>query len=345
MTSQPKSLDARSQIPPNLDILPMITGNRVTQLIYVAAKLGIADLLKNGPKTCSELAQAAGAHARSLYRVMRALASVGIFSELEDGRFDMTPLAACLQTGVPDSRRFTAITFGQEYHVILGSLLHSVQTGEAAFNHIYGTGYFQYLAENPEAAAVFNAFMTETKMVDYRPVVFAYDYTGLSKIIDVGGGHGTVLSMILDAYPTAKGVLFDSPSVVEGAKAHIEAAGLAGRCEVMRGDFFESVPGGGDAYILSQITHDWPDEQAVVLLKNCHRAMAENGKLVVMDHVIRPGNAPSPGKMLDITMMVLLGSQERTEAEFRTLFAAAGFRLTKVIYTNGSADVIEAVRA
>ncbi|HET9001665.1 MAG TPA: methyltransferase [bacterium] len=176
-------------------------------------------------------------------------------------------------------------------------------------------------------------------------MISAYDYSEIRKIVDVGGGHGAVISMILNAYPRMRGVLFDTPSVIEGAKAQIEAAGLASRCEVVAGDFFKSVPEGGDAYILSKIIHDWPDARALVILKNCSRAMARNGKLVVIDQVIPPGNEPSPGKMLDILMLLLLGSQERTEAEFRALFASAGLRLTKVIRTNASADVVEAVRA
>jgi len=336
-----------TDVPLPVALLQMVTGYWVSQAIYVAAKLGIADLLKDGPKNCDELAKATRTHARSLYRLLRGLASVGVFAEVENGRFGLTPLGEYLQTGIPGSVRALTIRYGEEHYRAWGDLLHSVRTGEIAFNHAFGMGFFQYLAQNPEAAAIFSEGSAEITTRVSTAVVAAYDFSQFGKIIDVGGGNGALIISILKANPKISGALFDLPHVVEDAQKHIEAAGLTGRCEVVAGDFFESVPSGGDAYILKSVVHDWDDERATKILKNCHRAMAENGKLLLVESVIPPGNEPFFGKLLDLNMMVVSSGCERTEAEYRALFAAAGFKLTNVIPIQSpfALSVIEGARA
>jgi SAM-dependent methyltransferase len=334
-------------VPPPGALLQMVTGYWVSQAIYVAAKLGIADLLKDGPKSYDELAKATGTHKRSLYRLLRALASVGVFAEAEDGRFGLTPLGECLQTGIPGSVRALTINHGERLYRAWGELLHSVRTGEIAFNHIFGMDVWQYAAQSPESAAIFSEAMAELTTQVSTAVVTAYDFSRFSKIVDIGGGNGTLIISILQANPKMSGVLFDLPYVVENARKHLDATDLIGRCEVVAEDFFASVPGGGDAYILKNIIHDWDDERALKILQNCHRAMAENGKLLLVEGVIPPGNEPSFGKLVDLNMLVMAGGCERTEAEYRTLFAAAGFKLTNVVPLPSpfSFSVIEGVRA
>jgi len=333
----------KSTTPPEA-LLQMITSSWVSQAIYVAAVLGIADLLNDDPKSSSELAKATGTQARSLYRVMRALASVGIFAEIEDDRFELTPLAAYLQTDVPGSIHAIAIMLGESWHwQPWGNILHTLKTGNTAFEHVHGMKLFEYLTKNVEAAQIFNEAMTGTTAPFNATITADYDFSSISKIVEVGGGHGSLIASILKAYPTMQGLLFDLPPVVIGAKHSIEAEGLAERCEIVGGDFFESVPSGGDTYILKNIIHDWDDTRAVAILKNCHRAMVENGKLLLVETVIPPRNEPSFGKFLDLEMLVIAGGCERTEAEYRTLFEAAGFQLTKVITTQSFLSVIEGV--
>ena len=328
-------------------LLQMITGYWISQAIYVAAKLGIADLLKEGPKNCDELAKATGTHPRSLYRLLRALASVGVFAEAEDGRFGLTPLGECLQTGISGSVRALTINHGERLYRPWGELLHSVRTGETAFHHIFGMDVWQYATQNPETATIFNDAMTELTTQVSTAVVAAYDFSRFRKIVDIGGGNGTLILSILQANPQMSGILFELPHIVEDAQKHLEAASLTGRCAVLAGDFFVSAPSGADAYILKNIIHDWDDERALKILQNCHRAMAENGKLLLVEEVIPPGNEPSFGKLVDLTMLVMAGGCERTEAEYRALFATAGFTLTNLIPLPSplSFSVIEGVQA
>lgn len=344
MSKQDNLQNPKSMTPPEA-LLQMITSSWVSQTIYVAAQLRIADLLKDGPKSSSDLAKATGTHARSLYRVMRALASVGVFAEIEDGRFELTPLAAYLQTDVPGSVRAITIMCGEEWHwQMWGNILHTLKIGNTAFEYVHGMKVFEYLTQNVEAAQIFNEAMTATTAPLNATITAEYDFSSISKIVEVGGGHGTLIASILKAYPTMQGILFDLPPVVIGAKHHIEAEGLAKRCEIVGGDFFESIPTGGDTYILKNIIHDWDDTHALAILKNCHQAMVENGKLLLVEAVIPPRNEPSFGKFLDLEMLVMTGGCERTEAEYRALFEAAGFVLTKVITTPSSMSVIEGVR-
>lgn len=347
MMSRPVNLQNTNEMPPQA-LLQMLTSYRVSQSIYVAAKLRIADLLNDGPRSSDELAKSSGSDSRALYRLLRMLASVGIFAEVDQGCFTLTPLAALLQTGAPGSLRAYAIMNGEDWFWRpWGELLYSVKTGKTAFDHVCGMGIFKYLAQHPEAAEIFNEAMTGFTLTS-TAVVAAYDFSGINTLIDVGGGQGALLAAILKANPQLRGVLFDLPSVIEGAKSLIEAEGVAERCELVAGDFFESVPGGAVAYILKFVIHDWDDDRAVTILKNCHRAVVEDGKLLVVEMVIPPGNEPFYGKLADLNMLVLSGGgRERTEAEYRALFATAGFKLTKIIPTQSPTQfsVIEGVRA
>jgi hypothetical protein len=333
------------EMPPAAQLMEMIFSPVPAQALSVAAKLGVADLLKEQAMSADELAQALGVQARPLYRLLRALASVGVFTEDTQGRFHLTPLAEPLRSDAPESVRSFAIYFGADWHHrVWGELGYSVQTGQAAFEKIYGKPFFDYLAENPVPAQDFNNAMTSHSASDSAAVVNAYDFTGINKIIDVGGGHGALLATILAKYPQMSGVLFDAPYVVAGAGEVIKAHGVSGRCEAVGGDFFASVPAGGDTYIMRHIIHDWDDERALTILKNCHQAMTENGRLLVVEIVIPEGNAPSLGKFLDLAMLVLVNSFERTAAEYSALFAQAGFKITRIVPTASPLSVIEAVR-
>ena len=330
----------------SMEMLQMISGIWLSQLIYAAAKLGIADLLKDGPKSIEELANSTGTHAHSLYRALRALASHGIFKEVESKRFDLTPLAETLQSGVPGSMRYMSIHVSEEYYFYpFGKILYTLQTGESAFDHFHGMGLFEYLAQHPDTGKEFDEAMTDYVLQMHRSFADAYDFSGVKKVVDVGGGHGTLIKSILKANPTLTGILFDRPSVIEGSRKSIEAAGLAERCEVVDGNFFESVPSGGDIYILSSIIHGWNDEDSAKILRNCHRAMMDNGKLLLGDVVIPTDNEPFFGKMQDINLMIASDSgRERTKEEFEKLYEMSGFKLTRIIPTQSLGSIVEGVR-
>ncbi len=333
-------------MPPPLAMLEMITNFWVTRTIYVAAKLGLADLLKDQPKTPDELAGQTGMHALSLYRVLRALASVGVFAEDEQGRFAQTPLSETLQSDVIGSLRATAmVELGQEHFPAWGNVMHSVKTGEIAFDNLFKQPVWEYYAQNPEDAANFNVSMTGFSGMVTLTVLASYDFSGVNKIVDVAGGVGFLISAVLKAYPQMRGALFDLPHVIAEAGPLLDGAGVRNRCELASGDFFEAVPAGGDAYVLKFIIHDWDDEKSIAILKSCHRAMNENGRLLVIEMVVPGLNQPDLSKFLDLNMMVMTGGRERTETEFSALFAAAGFRLTRVIPTPSPVCVIEASRA
>jgi hypothetical protein len=323
----------------------MITGYWVSQMVHVAAKLGLADCLANGPKTADELAASTGTHARSLYRLLRALASVGVFSEDDERRFSQTALSEYLCKDLPGSQWAMAIMMGDEHYHAWGDLLESVRTGQSAFDRLYGRPIFDYLGERPEQAQVFDAAMTSIHGRETQAVLDAYGLADVGVLADVGGGNGSNLIGVLAQYPRMKGVLFDLPHVVERARSDIEAAGLAGRCEVIGGDFFGAIPVQADAYFLRHIIHDWDDEKAGLILSNIRRAMPEGARLLVVEHVLPPGDEPSFGKLLDLNMLLLPGGLERTEAEFRRLFDGAGFRLTRIVPAQGDLSVIEGTPA
>jgi O-methyltransferase domain/Dimerisation domain len=331
--------------PPGHALLQLTFGYWVSQAIYVVAKLGVADLLREGPKSGEELAMATGTHAPSLSRVMRALASIGVFAEVEGGRFRLTPLAEGLRTGVPDSVRALAIMLGEESYRAWSELLYSVKTGQPAFDRVYGVRRFEYFGEHPDAAEVFNEAMTALFGRVHTAVVKAYDFSGFDTIVDVGGGNGSLIILLLRANPRATGVLFETPAVVEDARRRIEAAGLAARCATVAGDIFESVPEGADAYVLAHVIQSFDDDRSVAILRTCHRAMAGRPKLLLVEPVISPGNEASFAKLLDLQMLVVTGGRQRTEAEYRALLGSAGFRPTGVIPTESGESVVEAVPA
>ena len=324
------------------DLRRMIVGYRLSQALHVAAKLGIADLLAEGPRRAEDLAGVTGSHPSSLYRVLRLLASEGVFEELEEGQFTLTPLAEPLRGDAPDSLRARAIFDGEEWNWHpWGNLLHSTKTGGSAFDHTYGVAVFDYLKETPEAATSFDSLMAAQTRPWAISVADAFDFADIGTLVDVGGGYGTLLAAILTAHPHLKGVLVDLPHVVAGARPKLEEAGLAGRCETVAGDFFQSVPEGGDAYMLKHVLHDWDHDRCVSILGNCRRAIANEGRLLVVEILITPGNEPDYGKYLDLNMLVLTKGRERTEEQYRTLFEAAGFTLSRVVATHSELSIIE----
>ncbi len=336
---------SNADVPPPVAMLQMISGFWISRAIYVAAKLGIADHLRDGHRTFDELAAATGTHAPSLYRVLRALASVGVFTEDEKRRFALTPLAETLRTDVPDSlRAFATVELGEEHYPAWGELLHSVKTGEIAFDRAFGMPVWNFFEQNPENAKTFNDAMTGFTLAVNDTVLSSYDFSSIGKIVDVGGGHGSLIASILKANPKMTGVLFDAPPVIEGARHRIRDEGIAERCEAVAGDFFESVPSGGDAYIVKWIIHDWDDERSVSILRNCHRAMAENGRLLLVEAVVPHGSEPHFSKYMDLNMLVMTGGRERTEDEYRALLKASGFRLTRIIPTESPMSIIEGER-
>jgi len=322
-------------------IAELIHGYWHSQAVYIAAKLGIADLLAERPRTAEEIADATPAHAPSLYRVLRALASIGIFSEDGEGRFSITPLAEPLRRGVPGSKWAMAVMMGEEHYHVWGDLIFTVETGETAFDRIYGMPIFEFLSENDEKGRIFDEAMTGIHGRETDAILAAYDFSGVQKLADIGGGNGTTLSAILQKYPSMEGLLFDLPPVVGRAEATFHDAGLADRCELFGGDFFQAVPPGADAYLMRHIIHDWDDEKSRRILRNCHQAMPDDARLLVIESVIPPDNQPFAGKWLDLTMMLIPGGKERTEAEYRSLFESAGFELTQIVPTTLEVSVIE----
>jgi SAM-dependent methyltransferase len=324
-------------------MLQIISGFWISRSVYVIGKLGIPDLLQTGPKTAEELAAATKTDAPSLFRILRALVSVGVLSSAEGGRFAQTPLSETLVTDAPGSLRWFAISeLGQEHYPAWGNLMHSVKTGEIAFDNFFGVDIWKYFQQNPEDAAVFNNSMSNMTAAVNDAITSLYDFSQFGKIVDVGGGHGGLITAILQKNPEVKGILFDAPQVIEGAQSKIEAAGLADRVETVSGDFFKSVPEGGDAYIMKWIIHDWDDEKSNTILRNCRNQMKANGKLILVDCVVPETDEPHFSKFIDLNMLVMTGGKERTEREFAQLLADAGLKLVRVIPTDQPFGIIEA---
>jgi SAM-dependent methyltransferase len=331
-----------SQAPPVAQVNHLISGGWIAQAIGVAAESGIADLLADGPRSSIDLAQATDSHPQALYRLMRALASVGIFSEVEPERFGLTPMADILRSDTPTSLRGRARQVsGDVQWRTWGQLRYSVRTGQPAFKHVHGMDAWTYRAQHPEVNAAFNAAMTSITSMATNAVVTAYDFSGAATVADIGGGHGAMLVGVLQANPDLRGVVFDLPHVVEGAEEAVTAAGLRERCDIVGGDMFEQVPASLDVYLLSRVVVDWDDEHSIAILKNCRRAMGPDGRLLLLEEVIPPGDTPSYGKLNDLNMLVSPGGQGRTEAEYCALYEAAGFTLTQIVPTRTRMSVIE----
>lgn len=322
----------------------MFGGSWITQGIWVAAELGIADLLTDGSRTAGELAEKTHTHSNALYRVLRALASVGIFAEDAHGRFSLTPLADLLRTDASASQRPFAIMMGAEFHGAWGELLHSVRTGEPGFEKKFGVPFFQYMTEHPDRHSIYDSAMGAFGKEESKPVLDAYDFAAFHTVVDVGGGSGLFLTAMLNQYPALHGVLFDLPAVADRARTTISGAGLSDRCQIVGGDFFSSVPVGGDAYVMQHIIHDWDDNEAIAILRNCREAMNPEGRILVVETVIPPGNEPCFGKWLDL-MMLVVGGCERTEEQYRRLFSEAGLKLNRIVSTAQEINVIEGVCA
>lgn len=322
----------------------MISGYWISQAIYAAAKFNIADHLIDGPKSIEQLAEATSTNADALYRLLRALASVGIFAEGEPRHFALTPLAEPLQSDVPGSKRALALMAGDEQFRTWAEIEYSIQTGKTAFDKAFGKPIFEYLSENPDKARIFDAAMVGIHGRESDIVLSAYDFSGVGVLADIGGGNGSQISQVLNRNSDLKGILFDLPHVIERAKNPIESAGLLDRCELVGGSFFESVPEGADIYLMRHIIHDWDDEKSLTILRNCHQAMSANTKLLIVESVIPPGNDPFGGKFLDLVMLLIPGGKERTAEEYRALLDQAGFELTQVIPTTSEVSIIEAVK-
>jgi ubiquinone/menaquinone biosynthesis C-methylase UbiE len=329
-----------SDIQARMALLQMSNGYWVSQALYAAAKLGIADLLKDGAKHCDELAEATSTHPRSLYRLLRGLASVGVFAEQAPQVFSLTPIASGLRTDIPGSMRSSVLLAGEEYYKAWGNILYSLETGKSAFEQTQGMPAFQYYAAHPKSSKIFDQAMTNISDAIKPAIAHGYNFSGIRKLVDVGGGNGSLIAAILRANPSLKGVLFDQTAAI--ATASTVLAEVSDRCELVAGDFFEALPSNADAYLLKYVLHNWDDEHAIAILKNCHRAMQADGKLLVVEQVIPAGNEPFFGKLIDLHMLVnFSGGCERTEQEYRDLFAVAGFELSRVVPTRSNVSVLE----
>ena len=329
-------------LPLHAQLIQMSTAGWITNILYAAAELGLADHLET-PKTATEIASGLDADPRSLHRLMRTLASLGILSQGPDDRFSLTPLGASLKSDAPGSARSTLRTFGgPAFTRGFENIVYSVKTGKTGFEKAHGKAIFDYLADHPAEASMFSETMVGFHGGEPVAVAAAYDFSVFDTIVDVGGATGNMLAAILTRHTKPRGVLFDRSQVVGEAPVLLESSCVMERVEIEGGDFFESVPSGGDAYILSHVLHDWSEAQCLTILRNVRRAMKPNGRLLVVETVLPPGDTPHPGKILDIVMLVIPGGQERTEAEYAPLLAKAGFRLHRVVPTDSPVSIVDA---
>ncbi len=321
----------------------MIMGFRTTQILHVAAKLGVADALVAGPRTSDQIAAASGAAPRSVYRLLRALAALGMLRESPGERFELTDLGEALRSDVPGSLHGLALLHGEEWlWSAYGRMLQSVTTGETAFEQVHGASLYAYLAAHPEAADSFDRAMTGYTEQETAAILAAYDFSFARKVVDVGGGRGGLLAAVLAAHPQIHGALMDRPEVLAGAPPLLARAGVVDRCDVAPGSFFETVPGGGDLYVLKSILHNWDDARSIAILRTCRAAMAPDAKLLVIERLVPEQDGPSEAKLFDINMLVVLGGRERTEREYRTIFEEAGLQLVRVVATRSPMSLLEA---
>jgi orsellinic acid C2-O-methyltransferase len=328
---------------PAWPLIQLVQQGAMARIVCASAELGIADLLASGPKRVTELAQSTETHAPSLRRLLRALVTLELFTECEDGSFSLLPRGDALRSDSANSVRSWMLWFGQHQWPVWGQLLHSVKTGEPARS----SNIFEFFDRDPEAAARFNGAMLELTRFVAKDVVHAYDFTGLQRILDVGGGRGTLLAAILNAHAGPRGILLELPHATEGARSNLTDSGVIDRCDLVTGNFFETVPSGADAYILKNIIHDWDDERAALILRNCRRATTPHAKLLLIERIIPLRLEASPAHRTiayaDMAMLVGPGGRERTEEEFRLLLEGAGFGLSRVIATAQEYRILEAV--
>ncbi|MEO8582174.1 MAG: methyltransferase [Flavitalea sp.] len=332
-----------NNLPPKIVISQMVFGFVISKSIHIVAKLNIAELLHaNGPMTSATLAQSSGVHEESLYRLMRALSSMGIFSQDENGKFSLTPLSDCLREDSLDTVKAISLSTGSVFYKAYEELPFSVKTGEEGFKKALGLSPFEFLAHNPEEGKIFDRMMTDVHGGETKPMVNTYDFSVYNTIVDVGGGNGEVISAVLHKNPNVRGILFDLPEVISRSGDSIAARGLKDRCQLETGNFFESVVRGGDAYIMRHILHDWSDADAVTILTNCRKAMNPGGKILVVEAVIEEGSGPSPFKLLDLTML-LIGGKERTAKQFEQIFSKAGLKINRIVSFQHDLSVVEGV--
>ena len=333
-----------SALPPHVQLIQMASAFFVARVAYAAAKLGLADRLADGPKSAADLAGPMRMHAPSLHRFMRTLASLGILTERTDQAFALTAVGEALKTGAPGSARGTLLAFGGDWFTRpWEEVVYSLETGKTAFEKSFGMPIFDYLAQHPEEASHFSEAMVGFHGEEPPAVAAAYDFSAFDTIVDVGGATGNMLAHVLGRHAGQRGVLFDRPHVVGDAPALLRARGVDARVTIESGSFFETVPAGGDAYILSHIIHDWNEDQCLTILGHCRKAIKAGGRLLIVEMVLPSGDAPHPGKVLDMVMLVMPGGQERTEAEYAALLEKAGFRLARVVPTASPVSVVEAV--
>jgi O-methyltransferase domain/Dimerisation domain len=341
--------ESQGDVPADVEVMAgvrqLIMGFRTTQLIYAAARLELADLAAGNPRTAPELAQATGADQGALHRLLRALASIGLFSEREDGRFALTAAGAWLRRDKPGSLRSTAMLYGD--HVLwtaYGRLFEAVQSGQAAFDQVYGQSFYDYLSEHRTAGVLFQEAMTGFSEQEAQAIVAAYDFSACGRIVDVGGGQGALMAAVLSKNPKPHAVIFDQSPPAEETKRAFSIAGIEGRAAFVQGSFFETVPEGGDLYLLKSIIHNWDDQPALAILGKCRAAMPQQAFLLIAERLVPPGNGPSEAKLFDINMLVTLGGKERSEAEYAALLVSAGLSLTRVIPTRSHISLVEARR-
>src|SRR4051812_9760594 len=322
--------------------MQLSTGYIASTCVYLAVKLRIPDRLAEGPRSSADLARELNVHEDALYRVLRTLASLGLFEEKGSRTFANNLAASMLRSKTPGSMYDMALWMSDPFHFqVYAHALHSVQTGKPAVEKAFGVPVFEYFPKDREESEVFNNAMTMFSAMVIPAVLEVYDFDGIGTIVDIAGGHGRVLTSILQKHPSMRGVLFDLDHVLAGARPAIESLGLSDRCRTVSGDFFKSVPEGGDAYIMKHIIHDWDDDQAATILKNIRSAMNRGGRVILLESVVAPGNQPDFAKLIDLEMLLMPGGRERTEQEFRDLFARAGFELTRITPTKSPLSVIE----
>ena len=335
--------DPRTRPGPREQLREHIMGFRITQMIHVAARLGLADRLSGGPRTPRELAAASGADESALYRLLRALASIGIFAEEASGAFVLTPQAELLRTDAPGSLHNIAVMFGGDWlWPAYGEMLHAVLTGRPGFLKAHGQPLYSYLQEHPRAAARFNAAMSGYSASELGAILEAYDFSTARYVVDVGGGHGFLIAGLLRAHPHLSGTLFDLPSVVAGAKRLPDEPAIAGRLDCRSGDFFDEIPAGGDLYVMKSVLHNWDDVDAARILATCRAAMSASARLVLIERVVPEGNEPSEAKLFDINMLTAVGGRERTEREFRLLLQECGLKFERLAATRSPLSMIVA---
>jgi SAM-dependent methyltransferase len=326
---------------PSQQIVRLGLGFAVSQALRVVVELGIPDLLAEGTQSVDELATATRSDADALYRIMRLLASEEVFREVLPDHFELTEVGAVLRSDRPGPGDFVRM-INSEAYLAFEQLLHSVRTGKPAFEKVFGSPRFDWLSQHPEQAALFQRAMVALGQGGNEAVAEAYDFRPFTRIVDVGGGHGQLLSAILARNPHLSGVLFDRPSGVAAAQQGV--GGDLPRTEFIAGDFFENVPI-GDVYVIKKVIHDWDDERAVLILRNCRKAMLPDGKVLVAETLVTPGDEPNQIKGIDVVMLAVTGGLERTEAQYASLFEAAGLRLERVIQTQGPISILEACPA